>query len=227
MAQKQFPISLAQLVVLEGQSRLDEVEEDYADLHRVRVARLVTEQYRPARKLQFSGDPNDKNLGNKQMRDFAEQSLELAIACEEAGDMNAARLARHNSASAYGTMCWFSNQYWLNKAIVNECWSAHDRLADMDDDTFFVFSKAFVGMVENNEAFREHVGLEKWFEFVEQFEERRFADFPGRALAFVRALSMGKATDEHIDLLRQAATCDFGKDDQKRDVVAYLASLGE
>lgn len=219
-------LNIRDLVEGEGQNLI--TEENAESNPRVRVAWLVQTAYKPNRPKQFHDNPTVVDQGNQGMVAFAVQSLALAKQLDELGDYVAAHWARHNAASAYGTITakeiggvavidgeMKARQKELNKAIVDDLLD-YQELEDMGADEFFIYVKAVVGLYEKDDEFRQDFGVDPWFETLLRMRSERYPDYPGRAEFTARMLLEDAASAE---------VAEFGKDQQVARVKALVAKF--
>lgn len=231
MSQKQEPgerTPLRQIVEAEGSGQLGQFGPDFGQTGRGRLVMLVQQGYRPSRVMVRSDIIVFRHHGEAGLLIFIEEMGKFK--CDHfAADPDAALLADHNAASAYGLIGQAISQRVLNRAIsdwyLEQC---HDDISQLSPDGYFVYHKAFFGLVENDEAFRDEVGVEKWAQTVMRMAEERFPDYPGRALRLARYYRSAGEPQAAFDLLHHATSDEikqYGKVDQIDDCNAELQQL--
>lgn len=186
---------------------------------------LVHFSYREARQAMKDGLAD---MGIQGINIFMNQMQKLEKVLIADGDQLGGLMCRHNMASAIGFRDK-REQNVINREVLVEL----DQLVDSkqvqasDPDVVFIRSKATFGLIENDPEFAEGYSPSDHFELVLAMKENRYPDFPGRALVLVQSLPPQRVNTVYMRLLHEAATCEFGKSDQRRDVIVELVERGQ
>jgi len=170
--------------------------------------------------------------GEKGMKFFAELMLTLEKIAKETSEENGrprglavSLLALQGRATAMAFLDK-EQQIQLNRRVV-------ERVCDLgasaleDPDIQFVYDLAMLGLAENDPRFLRLFGEETWIELVSRAYDRRYPDFPGRALALAKYLDdLGRndEADGFIQMVLSLQAQKFGKPAQIAMVRAYLSS---
>lgn len=222
--------SLRDLVELEGRNgSLDEFfDSSGSSLPSVRqlVVLAVRTMYRPARARLRSSTSREQMAGRNGMRQFAAIMEIYANFALDDQDFSAKCLALHNAASANGFLGEDGKykQNLLNNHIFGQLSMRTPDIVSWNEDEKFVYSKVFWGLMENDSEFVRDVSFDDWREQLSILEKERYPDFPGRVLIYAKkylAVLKPFVNTDLISLLDRAGTCEFGKEDQKKDVREY------
>lgn len=216
-------VTLRETVEKEGKGEAFGVAWDEAD-DRTRSAMLVRYLYREARAAIHSNDLALKEKALAYITMFEAESMRLAEMAVDCPDTALVLLVHHNVASIMGLAGRKAEQNKLNHML----WSQIEKLdpeEQVDPDIRFVRSKIFFGLLENDRDFAQSISLDLWATYVADLEADRYPDFPGRALRLAREYMKAGKLQKAIALLVQAVACNFGKEDQIRDALAYRTEL--